>query len=340
MRYIEVGGVYKDINTFGRGVFITPRQVNSIRNRFNNTDVYCTVYSYEENKSQDESNLLGPFYLDLDMQFKNDIEYRRLIRDLRIIVTSLKEDYGIEKEYINFFFTGKKGFHIILNPILFGIKPCKKLNIYYKEIAKDLNSKTVHKVIDTQIYDNKRLFRLTNSINSKSGLYKVPISYEDICKFSYEEIKEYASSPKKIEVNMNAKKIDKAFNKFNEIQKRIELEEELKNTRIYDKTIDISEVKLSKCILSIINNGADEGQRNNTAVILASAFFQQGVNYEQTMQLMNEWNELKNVPSLSYNELEKTVTSAFNMIKSGKAYGCTSIRNLGLCIENCKLNNR
>lgn len=338
MRYIEIGGVYKDINSFGRGLYIDPIEVDSIRNRFNNTDVYCTVYSYEENKIQDESNLFGPFYLDLDMDFKNDIEYKRLIRDLKIIVTSLHMDYGIDKEFINFFFTGKKGFHLIINPLLFGIKPCNKLNVYYKEIAKDLNNKTVHKVVDTRIYDNKRLFRLPNSINSKSGLYKVPISYEDLCKLSYEEIKKYASSPKVININNNITKIEKAYNKFNEIKKRIEFEEEIKNTRVFDKQIDISEIKLPKCMINVINNGSNKGQRNNTAVILASAFFQRGVNFEQTMQLINEWNELKNVPSLPYKELETTVLSAYSMAQVGKGYGCTSIKDLGLCTENCRLN--
>lgn len=339
MWYMEMGGIYniKGSNHFGRRIFIEPEQMPDIRKRFNNTDVYATVFSYD-NEDQNKANLFGPLYLDLDLEIENEEDYFILKKDLISIVTYLEQNYGIPYNYIKFYFTGKKGFHLIISTQIFDISPNDKLNIYYKAIAKELNLCTMTNLIDTKIYDKKRLFRLSNSINSKSGLYKVPINYEQIISFSFAEMKEYASSPKSNVIAVT-EPCEKAINRYKEIVETIKAPKEKQN-RGPIKLVDINELENSMpdCIVEILKSGAMKGNRNNTTIILASAFLQQGASYKDTLDIVNEWNEKSNCPSLDDNEVSITVASAYQQVQSGKGYGCSSIKECGLCIgKECRL---
>lgn len=339
-RYIEMGGVYNINNNkyFGRKIYVHPKEITNVRNKFNNIDVYSTLFTYD-NENQENSNLYGPLYLDLDMKFENEEDYNKLKFDLNLIITSLETDYGITKENLNLYFSGNKGFHIIIAPTVFNIKADKNLNVYYKSIAEDLNKSTINKVIDTRIYDCKRLIRLPNSINAKSGLYKVPISYKDAINFSFEEIKQYASETKNLKLNIG-KHVKKAEERFMFFKNTIEAMEQKKREK-RKINVDISEVKLAPCITNILLNGAIEGQRNNTAVILSSSLFQAGVSYEQVEDIVIEWNEATNVPSLNTNELIATIKSAHQMYLSDKYYGCSAIKDMDLCLEEeCNIFNK
>ena len=333
MWYIEMGGVYTINNNkvFGRKIYCDIKEKTNIRKKFNNTDVYATVFQYN-NEDQNKSDLIGPMYIDLDMNIQSEDDFTKLKDDLKRIVTYLNLQYNIPTDYINFFFTGKKGFHLLIPSIVFGIKPDKNLNVYYKEIAKELNDITMFDIIDLKIYDKKRLFRLPNSINGKTGLYKVPISYQNILKFNYEEIKDYAKDTKPMEQKELPKPVDKAIKKIQAIKDNLNKKKDITKHFNIPTNVDISKVTFPKCIKKIFNEGCSEGDRNNTTIILSSALFQKGIDYDTTLNIVKDWNEEKNSPSLTETEIINTVTSAYNMIQSGRRYGCASIRDMGLCI--------
>lgn len=339
MWYIEMGGMYtiKGQKIFGRKLYTTIDKISEHRNKFNNTDVYATVYQYNQ-EDQNQSDIFGPLYIDLDMDFKNNTEYNKLKRDLALIVSHLSSQYGIPTKYIRFYFTGKKGFHLIIPPKVFGVTPDKNLNQYYKVIAKELNDNTINKIVDTKIYDKKRLLRLVNSINGKTGLYKVPITYSDIIKFTYEDMLEYASSPKTLEYE-DVQAVEKAVNRLKEIKSATiaALNKPRTNTTL-PTNVDFSKVTFPKCIQEIYKNGCKEGNRNHTTIILASSFLQKGISLETTIDMVHKWNDEKNCPSLSYQEVETTVRSAYNQVVNGRRYGCTAIKDMGLCVgKECKI---
>lgn len=337
--YIEMGGTYiiKSQKVFGRKIYTTMDKKPEVRNKFNNTDVYATVFQYN-NEDQNQSDLFGPLYLDLDMEFHTNEEYNKLKADVARIVTYLNLQYGIPTDYIKFYFTGKKGFHLIIPSTVFNIRPDKDLNVYYKIIAKELSENTINPIIDLKIYDKKRLFRLPNSINGKTGLYKVPITYSNIVKFSYEDMMEYATSPKSIDSN-EVKPVDKAINKLTEIKTALkEVAVKKAKNRMIPTNVDLSKVKFPSCIQEIYRTGCAEGNRNNTTVILASAFFQQGVDFDTAMSMLNKWNDEKNDPALSEMEIQTTINSAYQQVQDGRRYGCASIRDMGLCVgKECRI---
>src|SRR5574344_1447892 len=141
---IEVGGVIN--NSFTRNKFCLKSELNKKIEQFTG-DKYMTIYSYDS-KDINTCNFIAPLYLDFDI---DDLEhnYSKLIRDIEI------------------YFSGAKGFHIIIDHRILGFEPSRTLNKDLKTIALYFKASTFTKCIDTGIYDYRRLFRVPNTINTK-----------------------------------------------------------------------------------------------------------------------------------------------------------------------------
>jgi DNA primase large subunit len=114
----------------------------------------------------------------------------------------------------------------------------------------------------------------------------------------------------------------------------IDKNKEKKNSKNKYKYSD--KTYIPPCI-KLILNGTTEGNRNNTACILASFYNSANADYDQTINFMNEWNK-KNSPNMTDGDVERVVDSIFN---NEYKYGCTYISGLGYCndIKNCKIAN-
>lgn len=91
---------------------------------------------------------------------------------------------GFKPEEVQISFSGNKGIGIIVDTEqTFTIEQVQNFCV---GLAKDL------KTFDSSMYDHQRIFRLLFTKNEKTGLYKIPISFEDLDKV--EETKESAKS--------------------------------------------------------------------------------------------------------------------------------------------------
>ena len=169
---IEIGG--EKNGYFTRNKFI---DITNLRKHINeyDGDVYSTIYRYDS-KDQNTANFVAPLYLDLDI---DDIEHNflKIKQDLALVLRRLRTAFYLSDKDIELYFSGSKGFHILVHHNIFGFEPSRDLHKQYKKIAVELKTYTVNKTVDTKIYDNKRLFRIPNTINHKTGLYNVAISY-------------------------------------------------------------------------------------------------------------------------------------------------------------------
>ena len=328
---IEMGG--QKNGYFTRNHFIDAKDLKANLSNYDG-DIYCTIYKYDS-EDQNTANFIAPLYLDLDI---DDIEdnFIKIKQDLLLIMRRLKTAFYLSDKDIEIYFSGSKGFHILISHKIFGFEPSRDINKLYKKIAVDLKTYTVNKSVDTKIYDNKRLFRVPNTINHKTGLYKVPISYDKIKSInSYEELKQYATAPK-----LNVPKVykfnAKAREAFDEIIERIDAEEKAKiNTKLAKEFIQRKE--LLPCVQYILNHGAPKGARNNTTVALANSLFQVGKTYEEVLEIITYWNKTKNEDPLDDNEILNTVRSAMNNAKQNRFYGCTVFRDLDVCVKGCPI---
>ena len=333
-KYIEIGGKVNGV--FKRNILIDSSKKEDMLKRYDFTDTYSTVYSYD-NKNQDLANIVAPLYIDLDI---NDLEkdYDKLRKDILLLIRKLKTVFHLKEDNIQIFFSGSKGYHIIIPYEVFGIEPSKDLNDRYKLIVTDLKSYTITKSIDTRIYDSKRLFREPNTINTKTGLYKVYMTIDQVRDFSYNDLIDRAKTPQDIvEANKEYNpKSDEAFNAMvNELKER---QKKTINHKVARQMLQNKE--LLPCVKYILQNGAQKGGRNNTAMALASALFQRNEDRAYVEQIMDTWNRTKLDEPLPERELELTVRSAFNNVNDGRRYGCGAFIDMGICVKGCPIRRK
>lgn len=333
-KYIEIGGKVNGV--FKRNILIESSKKEETLKKYDFTDTYSTVYSYD-NKNQDLANIVAPLYIDLDI---NDLEkdYDKLRKDVLLLIRKLRTVFHLQEDNIQIFFSGSKGYHIIIPYEVFGIEPSKDLNDRYKLIVTELKSYTITKSIDTRIYDSKRLFREPNTINTKTGLYKVYMTIDQVRDFSYDDLINRARTPQAtVEPNKEYNpKADEALNAMvNELKER---QKKTINHKVARQMLQNKE--LLPCVKYILQNGAQKGGRNNTAMALASALFQRNEDRAYVEQIMDTWNRTKLDEPLPERELELTVRSAFNNVNDGRRYGCGAFIDMGICVKGCPIRRK
>jgi len=135
-------------------------------------DVYRSIFGYPDHGLKDKGLLWGSFYFDLDCE--GDIS--KSYEDLKALV-ELFEIQGVKPTDMRLFFSGFKGFHVVFDPTASQLPNTSNKNEVFKELATQVNKYLPNKTADLKIYDTRRVFRIVNTINSKSGLYKIPVSY-------------------------------------------------------------------------------------------------------------------------------------------------------------------
>lgn len=343
--WIEVGGLKN--NYFSRNNFIRlgdekfKEKISKFRTKYNNTDIYHSAYMYET-MDIDTCKLYGDFYLDLDGDINTEAGFTQLKQDVAGVVAYFVSMGFLESD-ICIYFSGSKGFHVIIPARTLGIEPVPELNLIYKEWALYLKNTIKISTVDTAIYDRRRLFREEGTINGKTGLKKVRIPLSLLFKETPEKIREFSSYPFsevlcQYHIGFNKKGALNFYKKSQNFYKRKVTNTNTNTTVKY--TIPETKQKLLPCISKMLKQGSDKGYRNNTLVVLASSLLQSGYKLDETVDIMTGWNELNN-PPMNLQELTLTVRSAYNGVLEGKRYGCNSIRELGYCTdENCKIKQK
>ena len=338
--FTEFGGSKNNI--FRRNYFYQCNNdlINHVYNfkaQYNNIDCFQCLYRYS--KLEENALLYAPFYLDLDADITTDKKYNKIKPYVIRAYMVFLHEFKLKENEINLYFSGSKGFHITIDPRILGIVPSQHLNAIYKAWAIHISSSYDIPIIDMKIYDKRRLFRMPNTINSKTGLYKVPLTQNMLFSFSYNELKEYAKEPKSIiqnNISINKEAGLYFYNKSKNYNKRLNKQQETQQTKP-EFEIPESKQPLLPCIKAIIEEGAVRGSRNNTLIILASGLLQSGYKFEEVEDIALKWNQI-NDPPLNESEVTTTVHSAYAMLKNGRRYGCSSIKEMGLCSSNeCKI---
>jgi KaiC/GvpD/RAD55 family RecA-like ATPase len=158
-----------------------------------NQDYYISIYKYnnEHKKIADQEKsvagidnvLTNKLVWDFDSP---DLEKARL--DAITLCDNLITKYGVKESNILCHFSGNKGYHVeILLDRNIGVEEFKTAVNKIKE-----NLET----FDPTIFDHARVFRMPNTKNLMSGLYKIPITVSELKENTTEETKEFADSPR------------------------------------------------------------------------------------------------------------------------------------------------
>ena len=111
------------------------------------------------------------------------------------LLKRLNSEYQVNPKDLFISFSGNKGFHIGMHSKLFGgfdgsYDLPDKIKALATELAGDIKN------VDLKIYNRNRIFRTLNSVNKKSGLYKVPMNFEELITLDIDQIKNLARKPR------------------------------------------------------------------------------------------------------------------------------------------------
>jgi hypothetical protein len=324
---------------FRRNIFISQGQEDILRKEFNNTDTYATILSYDST-NQEEAMKYGPFYIDLDHPDFNIVK-----KDANSIIAYMNCIFGIPKEMLRLYYSGNKGIHIIVPEEVFDIKPSKDLHCIFRLMAEELETRTTEYTVNTKtrrtldiaIYDCRRLFRLVNSINSKSMLYKIPITLNELEELDEQDIRELAKVQRIINVS-KAKVVPKAKKCFENYALRWKARKDSYSYLLKPSNGSLKNIQTPPCIQYILENFMPQGCRNEVAVVLSSFYNQYGLSSEETLEAISEWNLKRCDPPLEPKEIKSVVSSVY---KKGYKFGCRGIKRYAECNQSsCSLVRR
>ena len=163
---------------------------------------YITAYRFPEEYREhckatgSVQHYAGPAYSDfLHWDVDRDGNLHAAILAARGLVAYLLDRFEVRPDQVRYFFSGSKGFHILLPSVLFGdVEPSPLLPAIWKSMA--LATATEAGVeVDRKVYDVNRLFRLPDTRHT-SRLWKVELTWDELLNLGSEEIRALAKAPR------------------------------------------------------------------------------------------------------------------------------------------------
>lgn len=323
---------------FTRKHFLDLKDLHLFRDRFSNRGIYHTQMIYvnpiwiKNNKDQliiDASNSMkiSGFYLDFDGSGNPKETFLSVKKDVMQAIKVLHKLYEVPLECISLYFSGFKGIHLVISYEHLQFKPTPHLHLGYKRLAARIENHLKHQTLDVKIYDDKRLFRYSNSIHLKTNLFKIGLTIEELVHYNYDQICVLAKQKRSISPSKPTLCRRLVGLLENEL---IQIEEEKKPKKT--RFIQDMDAEIPACIQAMEQKLFYEtiDQRNNSCAALASFYYQKQWDLESVLDKMIVWNQLNCVPPLPEKEIQRTVSSVFD---HGYTYGCDSFEeHSGVCI--------
>lgn len=260
---------------FARNVYLPLNDI--VARAGSKADQYATIFGYTDPGDISNCPIYGPLYFDLD----NEAEIAKAYTDTKVLLDTLKF-YGLTDDDYQLAFSGCKGFHLIISPATLGIAPMVNLDKVYKRIAGWLNPQLPNKSIDFTVYERKRLWRLYGTKNSKSGLFKIPVTGQE----TIAQIQEMAKTPQ-----AKPAKTPKLNNVFADWVSRAldEMEEEEKARLARPQQTVVANKNIGDWVLDQINEGAEKGYRNHRGFFIACYLSKKGFSESEIEQIIGDY---------------------------------------------------
>lgn len=244
-------------------------------------------------------------------------------------------------------FSGNKGFHIIISGISLGLFPAKDIHVVASFVAGKICDEVGITTADYQMYSKKKTIRLPNSRHTNpykrtedgpQFLYKVELSHEQVMKFSITDIHYYAQGQRKplftqAEVDANgpnqniAPLMGRIHGEYEKMKMEVEsVEKKLKFTGDLKGKIPI-------CIKDILNYNFSKYQRRNKAMLSLIAFFKDsGRPQDEVIKIVSDWTS--GIPWDTQKERERmaqvrpATVVAFNADGDGYDFSCRKCQSI------------
>jgi hypothetical protein len=250
------------------------------------------------------------------------------------LVKLMVEHHGLDQKAVLIYFSGKAGYHIMIDTRVFGdVKQSECLHIVFGKIRERLTeqAKAKRDTVDLCIKDKLRLFRLPNTINRKSGLFKIQLTLQDLFGLTPSQIMDKARKAQRIFLTdrtglLPLEKDIEPCKKLQELYR--EVMEGMKNNKLKSFRVEQGRTVPGQSVIdalcqaeqAIAQSKVPEGLRNNSALRLVSRLREKGFSRKATWEFIREWNTKCGI-RLPGNELVSLVRSVYAS-KRGYSYGC------------------
>ncbi len=324
---------------FNRGIFGTKQDEQRVIGK---SDCYTSVFNHSinlPNYTQANNNSTAGYKGKVRFsQIAFDFDSSDLNESLtwtRELITKLVTEYDVNPEHLRYYFSGNKGFHLEMPAWMIDDEhePSSQYPQILKSMVQDL---TEH--ADLSLYQTLRLYRINNTINSKTGLYKIELKYDEIISLTIDEIKKRATTHRLNDVTVfdkekeRSEKLYQLFKKYQLIYPDFSTEQIIKQKVNFEKIkIEGFDNIIRECsyIKSLVEKS--DNLNNQERVVLANLLSRFG---EEGRTKLHEI--LRKTP---YYSSEKTDYHLDSIIKHGY-YPVSCEMICGNTCETVKLLNR
>lgn len=231
-------------------------------------DSYYSIFEYNELQYKhwlEHNSIAGitdvtTSKLVFDFDFPNNLDKAR--QEALSLVIKLKDEYKLDNDSIQVFFSGKKGFTILIETNL-RFTPNQLKELCYNQLGIKCTT------LDKSLYNASRILRIPYTKHPETGLYKLPISIDQLRTLSIDDIKTMGKSQdcgyscEGTIAQLNSSIIPKVAEKEPMLQ-------DLEVNKFLDYTSKPS--FLTNCKWSLQNGIFHEGDRNSALLCLAATY--------------------------------------------------------------------
>lgn len=285
--------------------------VQSIVEHNREQDYYTSIYKYNEEQYQlwkingSVSGIKDVITDRIIFDF-DDINNPEIAKQDTITTISRLAQHGIPQEAIQLAWSGSKGFSLEVDiDKTLTVDEFKSITL---SLAGDL------KTFDKVVSDPSRIFRVVGTRHNKSGMYKIPLSVDQLTEMTIPAIRIMASNLDNIDNSVcdgwaKVALPDSIYNLRNKKKEEAFTETEIEKLNIKDKPH-----WLTPAMYALQEGYFTEGQRSNALMILAARYRHQGFNKAIAYRMLKGVCEMQavrnNVERFSDKELYNTVVES------------------------------
>jgi hypothetical protein len=262
--------------------------------------------------------------------------------DARKLVSFFLDKFeDINPAHVQIWFSGSKGFHVLVRPEIFGIAPHTHLTTMIKNMAWSLSDLLDLKTLDRTVYTISRLWRIENSVHQSTGLRKIELEGSELTRLSSVQIMSLAKTPRlegiydAVEYETVAP-ITSAVAWWKDWVTYFEWQKEVYTLRP-KKRVERpkGEDGLPACIQDICDNGPKDcgKNRNHIAMVLATYWKDMGYDRAACVEEVDNWT-VTHFAHRANNELRENVSNGRSAVRSvyadhKYAFTCGAIKACG-----------
>lgn len=338
MKYVRVAKGLEDkgklvpIDDLDNHVSVTDGK-DYYRSLFNYTDKHLAQFKEKGSVAGITDVTTNMLFFDFD----SELDVDKAKNDAIELVARLALQ-GIKSDQINVYFSGRKGFSVEIDIL-------EELSVQdLKRICINLGAGLL--TLDSQIYNASRILRVPFTKHNKSGLFKIPLTVDELSSLSMQQIYNLAETGQSsVDGLAPALNIPKSLNDLKD--------KEPENAALQGPvSSDLAELDLTKkpqgmspCKYALLYGFFKPGQRSQALMVLAAHFKAQGFPKEVTYRLLKgarEINERRYPSGGDSDTLDKDyiwnniIEQVYGANWKGATYAC---KDHAVLQENCPVRN-